>query len=151
MTASRPSRPHRGFTLPEMVVVVVVIGLLAALAAPALIGQRARSNDAAARSLLATGSRTMESHFAAGGTYAGATPAALAALEPSIGWRTTAASAAAAQVRVTSTTATRYTLSTVSRSGTTYTYAHDLGARPTVTRSCSPAAGCAANGTAGRW
>ena len=143
-----------GFTLIELLVVVIIIGLLAAIAIPAFLGQRNKANDAAAKSLVRNGATTMEAYFSDGNTYAGATAANLAAIEPNIVWQTTAADAASDQVNFGVPTATTYTLSTVSKSGTTYTYAKNLapaGGGSTVSRTCNPTTACTSNGTAGKW
>ncbi len=150
----RRRKGQKGFTLIELLVVVIIIGLLAAIAIPAFLGQRNKANDAAAKSLVRNGATAMEAYFSDGNSYAGATAANLRAIEPNIAWQITAADAAQDQLNFGTPTATTYSLSTVSKSGTTYTYAKDLNpaaGASTVTRSCTPTTACTANGVAGRW
>lgn len=56
----RPGRSDRGFTLVELMVVVLIIGILLGIAIPTFLGARTRSQDAVAKSSLRTALTTAE-------------------------------------------------------------------------------------------
>lgn len=145
----RRRRNEKGFTLIELLVVVIIIGLLAAIAIPAFLGQRNKANDAAAKSLVRNGATAMEAYFSDGNTYLGANNTNLAAIEPNITWVASGGLAKNDEVSYGTPTATKYTLSSVSQSGTVYNYTKDLTATPTVSRTCVPATAC--GGGSGKW
>src|SRR5437588_12874435 len=93
---SRSFAPHdeSGFSLPELPVVCVIVGALAALAIPALAGQKTKAVDAQAKALAHTAQTAAEAIAADhSGSYKTVTPAALNKYESQVG---IAASAAAA-------------------------------------------------------
>ena len=82
------SSPHfhrqDGFTLVELLVVILVIGILAAIALPAFMGQRARAHDGRAKAYAATAAKGMVIFNYRHGSFAGATAADLVDAEPSL-------------------------------------------------------------------
>ena len=74
-----------GFTLVELLVVMLILGLLAAIAVPAFFNQRDKANDAKAKTTAKTTQTAMETYATDnGGSYAAATLVKLQAIEPTI-------------------------------------------------------------------
>ena len=72
-----------GFTLVELMVVVLVIAILIAIAIPTFLGARQRAQDRAAQSDLRNGLTAAKVHYVDNENYA-ATVAQLDAIEPSL-------------------------------------------------------------------
>lgn len=64
-------RNRKGFTLVEVMIVVAIIGLLAAIAIPNLLRARINANDGAAKGDLRAFSTAAESYRAANNSYPG--------------------------------------------------------------------------------
>jgi type IV pilus assembly protein PilA len=79
-------RDDRGFTLIELMVVVLIIAILIAIAIPTFLGLRRRAQDRAAQSDLRNGLTAAKAHYTDLETYDGFTPAAGEAIEPSLNW-----------------------------------------------------------------
>jgi type IV pilus assembly protein PilA len=129
---------HDGFTLMELLTVLLVIGVLAAIAIPSFIGQTARANDAAAKTQIGTLQTAMKELAADNdGSYKGATLAKLEAIEPTLKDETTAVAK-----EVVGATATDFEIeSEAVGSNDVYKLTSSNGE---VTRSCTPvdAGGC---------
>ena len=74
-----------GFTLVELLVVMLILGILAAIAIPSFFNQTQKANDASAKSAAKTAQTAMETYRTDNsGSYVGATPAALNTIEPTL-------------------------------------------------------------------
>jgi type IV pilus assembly protein PilA len=76
---------EQGFSLIELLVVILIIGVLAAIAIPSFLNQRGKANDTQAKVIARTAQTAMETYSTNNsGSYANATAGSLAAIEPSL-------------------------------------------------------------------
>jgi len=73
-----------GFTLIELMVVVLIIAILIAIAIPTFLGLRQRAQDRSAQSDLRNGLTAAKAHYTDGESYTGFTEAVAEAIEPSL-------------------------------------------------------------------
>ena len=63
-------RDEQGFTLIELLIVVIIIGILAAIAIPVFLNQRAKAQDAAAKSDLRNAATAQTSYYTTNNAWA---------------------------------------------------------------------------------
>ncbi len=113
-------RADEGFTLIELMVVILIIGILMAIAIPSFIAVRNRGYASSAKANRSTAVKTMELYATDhDGSYVGGNAAALGALETSITFVDAAGTAGQAYVH--GQAADGYVIEVLGRDGTTYT------------------------------
>jgi type IV pilus assembly protein PilA len=134
------ARPERGFTLIEMIIVMLLIGVLAAIALPAFLGQQDKGEDAGAKS----NARNLVSLVEACNT--GKEDYRLCATEVDLGGNTGIPYGTnPGQASVTDSQRDSFSVTAVSKAVTggannTFTIAHS--ATGTTTRTCTGGSGC---------
>jgi type IV pilus assembly protein PilA len=74
-----------GFTLVEMLVVVLIIGVLMSIGVAAFLNQRSKAQDSKTKLDVTTAAKAMQVYSTERDSYAGATPAALMQIEAALG------------------------------------------------------------------
>ncbi|MBN1530777.1 MAG: prepilin-type N-terminal cleavage/methylation domain-containing protein [Thermoleophilaceae bacterium] len=136
------ARDERGFSLTEVLVVLIVIGVLAAIALPMFIGQRSRGQDASAQSNVRNMVSALESCHTNASSYANCDSS-----------QDVVASGIATgtgndQVNLATLASNGYEIVARSASGNSYTISKSSGSPPT--RTCSPT-GKGACPSSGSW
>jgi type IV pilus assembly protein PilA len=94
-----------GFTLIELMVVVLIIAILIAIAIPTFLGARSRAQDRVAQSNLRNALTAEKTYYVDNQAYT-ADPTVLAGIEPPLTWTADAAVAATGRVYVAKATST---------------------------------------------
>jgi len=130
------AQSESGFTLVELLVVMLILGLLAAIAIPAFFNQRTKAQDAEAKSTAKTAQTAIET-FATdrNGQYTGATTAELKKIEPTLSTATSGENS----IALSSIGANTYRITVTSASGNTFSI--DRATDGSLTYPCTPSGG----------
>ena len=140
----RMAQEESGFTLVELLVVMLILGLLAAIAIPAFFNQRDKAKDSDAKSAVRTAETAMETYSTDNdGKYTGATVAKLEAIEPTLN------DTPGNSLAVSGLADNTYTVSVTSDTGNVFKIAR--AGTGVITLSCTTAgtAGCPSSGNWG--
>jgi len=133
---------EEGFTLVELLVVMLILGLLAAIAIPSFFNQRDKARDADAKSAVRTAQTAMETYATDNaGAYTGATAGELVNIEETLsGANLTPAPVVAAD---------EYTVSVTSDTGNVFNIARNAAGQTSLTCTTTGEAGCPSSGNWG--
>ena len=144
---SAKGRAEDGFTVIELLVVVLIIGILAAIALPSFLNQKNKAIDASAKELAHSAQIAAESYATDhSGSYVGLNATGLAQYDATI---QTSSSNGPYVKSVTNATASGYTVTTATATGSEqFSITRSNGA---TTRSCTPSTGVQGGCTNGSW
>jgi len=148
ISAPTKYRSESGFSLIELLVVILIIGILAAIAIPSFLNQRGKGDDAEAKSVVVTAARALETCATDNnGSYASCSLASLQSIESTL-------TDAGARLSITSGASDYSVIVTSKRDSNAVTFTLSRSSNGTTSRKCSTGSadrgGCSTQ-TNGTW